>query len=206
VASVASSFCSVCLLCLGDHRFESGDDQVLLAVEVVDQHAVEGCRLVQEVASRILPESGAELMSEQPKPGVDPGHRCVELNVVVLQPDRVVLEGSHPIQQERVHHVVLGPVVVVDQTDDGRKGTTECRCGARVTIGQRCRGGNEALTVGTHRLVHRHQNAAVFGNGDELGAAHLGFSHAAPLRCSSGLELLACQGTPGLHRDVTGRL
>ena len=153
-----------------------------------------------------LPESGAELMSEQPKPGVDTGHRCVELDVVVFQPDRVVLEVSHPVQQERVHHVVLGQVVVVDQTDDGRKGAAECRCGARVTIGQRCRGGAEPPTVGTHRLVHRHQNAAVFGNRDELGAAHVGFSHAAPPRCSSGLELLACQGTLGLHRDVAGRL
>jgi hypothetical protein len=103
---MASSFLQRVLLCLGDHRFEWGDDRVLLAVEVVDQHAVEGCRLVQEVASRVLPESGAELMSEQPKTGVDPGHRCVELDVVVFQPDRVVLEGSHPVQQERVHHVV----------------------------------------------------------------------------------------------------
>src|SRR5829696_7154050 len=133
-------------------------------------------------------------MCEQTKPGVDPGHRCVELDVVVFQSDRVVLEGFHPVQQERVHHVVLGPVVVVDQTDDGRKGAAECCCGGRVTIGQRCRGGDKALAVGTHRLVHRHQNAVVFGNRDELGAAHVGFSHAAPPRCSSGLELLACHG------------
>jgi hypothetical protein len=110
--------------------------------------------------------------------------------VVVLQPDRVVLEASHPVQQERVHHVVLGPVVVVDQTDDGRKSAAECRCGACVTIGQRCRGDAETLTVGTHRLVHRHQNAAVFGNRDEVGAARVGFSHAAPPRCSSALALL----------------
>jgi hypothetical protein len=110
-------------------------------------------------------------VGEEAEAGVDPGHGRVQLDVIVFEPDGVALEGRHPLQQERVHDVVLGPVVVVDQPHDGAERASEGRRLMRVAGRQGVHGPDQSLTVGAHRLVHGDQDAAVLG--DRAG----GWSH-----------------------------
>jgi hypothetical protein len=127
----------------------------------------------------------AELVSQQPKAGVDPGHGRVQLHVVVFEPDGVALDGGNPLQQQGGHDVVLGPVVVVDETDDGGEGPAERRRLVDVAGRQGVHGPDQTLAVGPHRLVHGDQDAAVLRDRDGRVVAHLGICHACSF-CQSG--------------------
>jgi hypothetical protein len=116
-------------------------------------------------------------VSEQAEAGADPRHRRVEFDVVILEPDGVALERAHPLEQEGVHHIVLGPVVVVDQTGDGGESAAERGRALRIAAGQSFRGVDKAQAVGAHRLVHCDQDAAVLGDRDGRGVAYLGIRH-----------------------------
>ena len=129
------------------------------------------------MAAGVLPEPGTDLMGEEAEAGVDPGHGRIQLDMVVLQPEGVALEGGHPRQQEGVHHVVLGPVVVVDQPNDGGKGAAERRRLLGIAGRQGVHGAEQALAVGPHRLVHGHQHAAVLRGRDGRDAGRLGVGH-----------------------------
>jgi hypothetical protein len=80
-----------------------------------------------------VPSPWGERSGEDTEAGGDAGHGGIEVDVLARQLRHVVFEAGQPFDEERVHDVVLRPVVVVDEHHDlgerpAERGLSDCLC------------------------------------------------------------------------------
>ena len=137
----------------GEHRLERRYDEILLPIEMAHQDVAERGGIVDQVSVGVVPERRSPLMREHPQAGTQASHGGVELDVVVLEPARVVLEVVHTFDEEGVDDVVFGPVMLMNQLHQLGKGPAECQSVLERAVRQVTQGRCQAMRVRSHRSV-----------------------------------------------------